>query len=53
MTTTVAEAVKCIKSGDNVFIHSAAAVPRCLVKAMTERHAELKDVSIFQIHTEG
>ncbi|MFA7273683.1 MAG: acetyl-CoA hydrolase/transferase C-terminal domain-containing protein [Crocinitomicaceae bacterium] len=51
--TTAAEAVKNIKSGDNVFIHSAAAVPTSLVAAMTERHEELRDVSIYQIHTEG
>lgn len=53
MISTVQDAVKHIKSGDNVFIHSAAAVPRGLVNAMAERHAELKDVSIYQIHTEG
>lgn len=53
MTTTAAEAVKHIKSGNNVFIHSAAAVPKCLINAMTERHSELRGVSIYQIHTEG
>ena len=50
---TASEAVKNIKSGNNVFIHSAAAVPKCLVNAMTARHSELRDVSIYQIHTEG
>ena len=53
MTTTAAEAVKKIKSGNNVFIHSAAAAPKYLVNAMTERHSELQDVSIYQMHTEG
>ncbi len=53
MTTTATEAVKNIKSGNNVFVHSAAAVPKCLINAMTERHSELRDVSIYQIHTEG
>lgn len=53
MITSAAEAVKRIKSGDNVFIHSAAAVPKCLINAMTERHSELQNVSIYQIHTEG
>jgi 4-hydroxybutyrate CoA-transferase len=53
MLTTATEAVKKIKSGDNVFIHSAAAVPRSLVNAMTARHSELRNVSIYQIHTEG
>jgi acyl-CoA hydrolase len=47
------DAVKYIKSGNNVFIHSAAAVPQALVKSLSERHEELKDVSIYQIHTEG
>ena len=53
MKTTPAEAVKQIKSDHHVFIHSAAAVPRCLVDAMTARHKELRNVSIYQIHTEG
>ncbi|MFT5723233.1 MAG: 4-hydroxybutyrate CoA-transferase [Bacteroidia bacterium] len=53
MTTSAQEAVKHIKSGDNVFIHSAAAIPQFLVNAMTDRHAELKSVNIYQMHTEG
>jgi 4-hydroxybutyrate CoA-transferase len=53
MITTAEEAVKHINSGDNVYIHSAAAAPQALVKAMAARHQELKDVSIYQIHTEG
>lgn len=53
MNPKAAEAVKQIKSGNNVFIHSAAAVPKCLINAMTERHSELRNVSIYQIHTEG
>lgn len=53
MTTSAEEAVKNIKSGNNVFIHSAAAVPKHLIHAMTNRHSELLNVSIYQIHTEG
>jgi len=53
MTTTAEEAVKHIQSGDNVFIHSAAAVPSHLVHAMTARASELRDVAIYQIHTES
>lgn len=52
MITSAAEAARHIQSGDNVFIHSAAAVPRDLVQAMSDRHEELRDVSIYQIHTE-
>ena len=53
MITSASEAVKHIKSGNNVFIHSAAAVPKQLINAMAERNAELRNVSIYQIHTEG
>lgn len=53
MITTAEEAVKHINSGDNVYIHSAAAAPQALVKAMSARYQELKDVCIYQIHTEG
>ena len=48
MFTTPEEAVKCIKSNDNVFLHSAVAVPLMLVKAMTDRYQELKNVSILE-----
>ena len=51
--TTAEEAVKIIKSGDNVYIHSVAAAPQLLIKAMTERAAELQSVEIFHLHTEG
>ncbi len=47
------EAVKYINSGDRVFIHGVAMTPKTLVKAMTERAAELKNVEIVHIHTEG
>lgn len=47
------EAVKHIKSGDRVFIHSVAAAPQALIKAMTARASELRDVEIVQLHTEG
>lgn len=50
---TANEAVQGIKSGDNVFIHSAAATPQSLVQAMTDRADELSNVSLYQIHTEG
>lgn len=50
---SAAEAVQIIKSNDRVFIHSAAATPSQLVEAMSERHAELRNVEIVSIHTEG
>ncbi|MBW7883762.1 MAG: acetyl-CoA hydrolase/transferase family protein [Caldilineaceae bacterium] len=51
--TSAEQAVKIIKSGDRVFIHSAAAAPHQLVLAMTARADELRDVEIVHLHTEG
>ena len=47
------EAVKIIKSNDKVYLQAAAAVPQVLINAMTERHEELRNVEICQLHTEG
>ena len=46
-------ALKVVKSGDNVFIHTAAATPQQLVKALTERAPDLEGVKVYSIHTEG
>lgn len=50
---TAAQAVLQIRSGDGVYLHSNASVPRTLVDAMTARRAELKDVRIYQLITLG
>lgn len=50
---SAAEAVGVISSGNRVFIHSAASAPSELVHAMTERAAELRDVEVVHLHTEG
>lgn len=47
------EAVKEIRSKNKVFIHSAAAAPQELIKAMVRRSDELRDVDVYHIHTEG
>jgi len=47
------EAVKVIQSNSRVYIQAAAAAPQVLIKAMTERHEELKNVEVCQLHTEG
>lgn len=47
------EALSEIKSGQSIFIHSAAAPPQALVKALTERAPDLRNVNIYQLHTEG
>ncbi|HYJ47665.1 MAG TPA: acetyl-CoA hydrolase/transferase C-terminal domain-containing protein [Pyrinomonadaceae bacterium] len=50
---TPEKAVAVIKSGDRVFIHSAAAAPQLLIKAMVARAPELREVEIVHLHTEG
>ncbi len=47
------EAVSVIKPGDRVYVHSVAAAPRTLIRAMTARARELRVVEIVQLHTEG
>jgi acyl-CoA hydrolase len=47
------EAVKVVKSGQRVFIHSVAGAPQQLIKALTARAPELRDVDIVHLHTEG
>ncbi|PID88683.1 MAG: 4-hydroxybutyrate CoA-transferase [Bacteroidia bacterium] len=49
------EAVKVIKSGDRVHLHSVACAPQTLIKAMCERgrRREFNNVTIQHLHTEG
>ncbi len=47
------EAVSVIQSGNRVFIHSVAAAPQRLIRAMTARAPELQDVELVHLHTEG
>ncbi len=50
---TPEQAVKCIKSGNRVFIHGSASTPVCLVQALQERHKELKSVELVSITNIG
>jgi len=45
--------LRTVKSGDRVFIHSVAAAPQALVKALVGRASELRNVEIVHLHTEG
>ncbi|NTU59391.1 MAG: acetyl-CoA hydrolase/transferase family protein [Chlorobiaceae bacterium] len=47
------EAVMSIKSGNRVFLHTAAATPRRLIDAMVGRAGQLRNVEIVSLHTEG
>lgn len=47
------EALQYVKKGDNIFVHTAAAAPQQLIESLTNRHAELSDITIYHLHTEG
>lgn len=51
--TSAEEAVKAIKSGDTLYIHSNAAAPELLTNALVNRAAELEDVKILHLLTLG
>lgn len=51
--TSADAAVAGVRSGERVFVHSIAAAPQQLIGAMTRRAAELSNVEIVHIHTEG
>jgi acyl-CoA hydrolase len=50
---TAAEAVKVVQSNQRVYVQAAAATPTVLTKALSERAAELRNVEICHLHTEG
>ncbi|MBU2927504.1 acetyl-CoA hydrolase/transferase family protein [Winogradskyella psychrotolerans] len=50
---TAEEALKVVKSNDRVYIQAAAAAPQALVKALSARHEELRNIEVCQLHTEG
>lgn len=50
---TAAEAVKVVQSGDRIYVQAAAATPSVLTKALAERAAELRNVEVCHLHTEG
>ena len=51
--TSPEEAMKSVRSGNRVFIHGSAATPVCLVKALQQRHTELKEVELVSITNLG
>jgi acyl-CoA hydrolase len=48
-----AEAVAGIRSGEQVYVHAAAATPSVLLDALVARAAELTGVRVVHFHTEG
>jgi 4-hydroxybutyrate CoA-transferase len=52
-TVSAEEAVRCVRSGDRVFLHGGAAAPLTLMRALAARAGELRDVELVHLHTEG
>lgn len=50
---SAAEAVSVVKSHDRVSVHTAAAAPQSLVRALAARAPELREVEVVHLHTEG
>ena len=50
---SVEDALKCINSGDRVFVHGSACTPTYLLKHLAERHGELTDVELVFISVYG
>ena len=50
---SAAEAVSGIKSGDQIWLHAAAATPSILLDALVARAPELRDVKVVHFHCEG
>ena len=48
-----AEAVAHVRSGDQLYLQCAAAVPSVLLDALVARAPDLNDVSMVHLHTEG
>lgn len=54
-TVSFEEAVKAVKSGDRIHIHSVACAPQGLIQALCARGraGELKNIKLQHLHTEG
>lgn len=44
---TASEAVSVVKSGDSIYLQGSTSIPETLVKALSERGTELKNVTIY------
>lgn len=51
--TTADEALRCVESGNRVYIHPGCATPEPLVKALAARGPELRDVEVVHLLTFG
>src|SRR6476646_7991584 len=47
------EATSGVRSGQRVYVHCAAATPSVLLDSLVARAADLRDVTVMHLHTEG
>ena len=50
---SAAEAAAVVRSGDQIYLHCAAATPSVVLQAVVDRAPELHRVSVVHLHTEG
>ncbi len=53
MFTSVKNAIGNVQSNQAIFIHTGAAAPHILIKELVAQSDRLKNVQIYQLHTEG
>src|SRR5664279_4027017 len=53
MYQSLENAMELIKSGSNLFIQTGAAAPQQLIRGLMDKAPELRDMTIYQMHTEG
>jgi 4-hydroxybutyrate CoA-transferase len=52
-TVSASEAISAVRSNDQVFVHTGMAIPQLLEKELANRHHDLRNVTIYQLNTEG
>ncbi|HEY8733799.1 MAG TPA: acetyl-CoA hydrolase/transferase C-terminal domain-containing protein, partial [Puia sp.] len=53
MYQSVEKAMQMVKPGNHLFIQTGAAAPQQLIRGLMERASQLRDITIYQMHTEG
>jgi 4-hydroxybutyrate CoA-transferase len=53
MYQSLENAMNLVKSGSNIFIQTGAAAPQQLIRGLMGQASGLRDITIYQMHTEG
>jgi 4-hydroxybutyrate CoA-transferase len=53
MYISLERAMDLVRSGNNLFVQTGAAAPQQLIKGLMDKAASLRDITIYQMHTEG